>query len=396
VQSLSHATPPAPAHHETLDLARQVIRALASVPNGEQVPAPLIASARQTLREVSARLAEIEMQRRRETAACRHARDAISALLYDRARGDVNVETIASDAGVTEATARRAAGRVGVTQRRPRRAASRPAADADHTLMTMPEVEPPVPNVARMYDYLLGGPNNFAVDRDQVNKVRESNPEAVLIAQQNRAFLARAVRTLTRAGIRQFLDIGSGIPAQGNVHEIAQDIEPDARVVYVDNDPVVLTYGRSLLAGDRNTTMIHGDLRHPREILDHPRTHAVLDLSKPVAVLLVAVLHWVKDDSAANAAVATLRHAITPGSYLAVSHVVDVDDHRFDKARKVTSANVIPGNRSRADISEFFGDFSMLDPGLVPITTWRPDTPRIAEGVDPETVWAVAGVGRKT
>ncbi|MCW2863733.1 MAG: hypothetical protein JWP48_5441, partial [Actinoallomurus sp.] len=167
----------------------------------------------------------------------------------------------------------------------------------------MPDpVQPPAagvdtnrPSVARMYDYYLGGKDNYAVDRDAVAKVAEVLPEVRQVARENRAFLRRAVRYMARQGIRQFIDIGSGLPTAGNTHEIAQEIIPGARVVYVDNDPVVLAHARDMLHGLPGTMITNHDLRDPRSIISDPRVRAILDFDEPVAVLLIAVLHFVAD-----------------------------------------------------------------------------------------------------
>src|SRR5580700_4915576 len=175
----------------------------------------------------------------------------------------------------------------------------------------------PVPTTARMYDFWLGGHDNFAADRAAALKVSEVAPEAQLMAVENRGFLRRAVRYLAAdAGITQFLDIGTGLPTQGNVHQVAQDINPAARVVYVDNDPMVLAHSRALKTGG-NTVVIEADLWDPRVILDHPGTRKLIDFSQPLAVLLAAVLHFISDDDDdPSAIVGAIRDVLQPGSYL--------------------------------------------------------------------------------
>ena len=177
------------------------------------------------------------------------------------------------------------------------------------------------PSQARIYDYLLGGSLNFAADREAARQLIAMVPDVPLVAQANRAFLRRGVDFLARAGVRQFLDIGSGIPTRGNVHEIARQVAPDARVVYVDIDPVAVTHSRQILAGDDRTTAIQEDARHPEHILDHPDVHRLLDLTRPVAVLLVSVLHFIADSDDPAGILARLRKAVAPGSYLVLSHV---------------------------------------------------------------------------
>lgn len=176
------------------------------------------------------------------------------------------------------------------------------------------------PNAARMYDYYLGGANNFGVDREAAERIFEACPDARLFALTNRAFLRRAVRFLTEQGIDQFLDVGSGIPTVGNVHEVAQKANPNARVVYVDIDPVAVSYSQELLEGNANASAIRADARHPKLILAHPEVRRLLDLSRPLGVLLVAVLHFIPDDGEAYATVKTLRGEVAPGSYIAISH----------------------------------------------------------------------------
>ena len=197
-------------------------------------------------------------------------------------------------------------------------------------------IDTTVPSTARMYDYWLGGHDNFAADRAAALKVSEAAPEAQLMAVENRKFLRRAVRYLAaEAGITQFLDIGTGLPTQGNVHQVAQDINPAARVVYVDNDPMVLAHSRALKTGG-NTVVIEADLRDPRAILDHPGTRKLIDFGQPLAVLLVAVLHFISDDDDPSATVAAIRDALQPGSYLVLSHVTG--DIRRESAAKRSRA----------------------------------------------------------
>ena len=219
-----------------------------------------------------------------------------------------------------------------------------------------------------MYDYWLGGHDNFAADRAAALKVSEAAPEAQLMAVENRRFLRRAVRYLAAdAGITQFLDIGTGLPTQGNVHQVAQDINPDARVVYVDNDPMVLAHSRALKTGG-NTVVIEADLREPQAILDHPGTRTLIDFSRPLAVLLVAVLHFISDNDGPSAIVAAIRDALPPGSYLVLSHVTG--DIRSESAanaavhyKKVASGATL---RGRDEILRFFAGLELVEPGPYP------------------------------
>jgi hypothetical protein len=256
-----------------------------------------------------------------------------------------------------------------------------------------PGIDASVATAARMYDYWQGGHDNFAADRIAALKVSERSPEAPLVARANRAFLGRAVRFLAgEAGIRQFLDLGTGLPTRGNVHQVAQAIAPDARIVYVDNDPMVLAHSRALKTGE-GTAVINADLRDADAILGHPDTRRLIDFSQPLAVLFVAVLHFVGDPDAA-AAVARFTGAAAPGSYLTLSHITGDPDPEAAAAFTAVYAGTANPNtlRTGAEILEFFGGLEVLEPGLVPVQQWRPDEPGPA---DPEKSWMIGGVGRK-
>ncbi len=251
----------------------------------------------------------------------------------------------------------------------PRRAPIAPAADPAAVIGTS------TPNPARIYDYLLGGKDNFPADRETAEEVLALAPEVRAVARENRAFLRRAVRYLAgEAGIRQFLDVGTGIPAQGNVHQVAQQVAPDARVVYVDNDPIVLLHARALLAGN-HTTIIQADLREPAAILDHPELREVIDFDQPVAVLLLAILHFITDEEDPAGIVTRLRDAMAPGSYLALSHgTADFRPEATLKAAQVYDRASAPlVLRSHAQIGRFFGGLELVAPGLVQVVSWRPD-----------------------
>jgi hypothetical protein len=254
-------------------------------------------------------------------------------------------------------------------------------------------IDTTVPSTARVYDYWLGGHDNFAVDRVAALAVSEVAPEAPLMAVENRKFLRRAVRYLAEAGITQFLDIGTGLPTQGNVHQVAQEITPDARVVYVDNDPMVLAHSRALKTGG-NTVVIEADLRDPPTILDHPAARKLIDFTRPLAVLLVAVLHFISDDDDPPAIVAAIRDTLPPDSYLVLSHVSG--DIRRESAanaavhyKKVTSSATL---RGREEILRFFFGLELVEPGVVQVPFWRPDEPKPA---DADKVWILGGVGHK-
>lgn len=254
------------------------------------------------------------------------------------------------------------------------------------------------PNAARIYDYALGGKDNFAADRRTAEKVFAFAPEVRLSARENRAFLTRAVRFLAaEAGLRQFLDIGTGLPTQGNVHEVAQEVAPAARVVYVDYDPVVIVHNRELLSGVDNATTIQADLRGPHEILNHPKLQQLIDLDEPVAVLLIGILHFVTDDEDPAGIVARLCEAMAPGSYLALSHITGDEQPpeavtRLTQVFEQAAEPMVP--RTYEQIRRFFDGFEFVDPGLVRISEWRPDQPSTVQ--DPGRGWLFAGVGRKT
>jgi hypothetical protein len=252
------------------------------------------------------------------------------------------------------------------------------------------------PSVARAYDYALGGAHSFAVDREFFRALEAVLPEARIIFRANRAFLHRAVRFMVEAGIRQFLDVGSGIPTVGNVHEIAQRVTPSARVVYVDIEPVAVAHSRLILAGNDRAVAIHEDARHPDAILDHPDTRALLDFDQPVGLILAAVLHAIPDADDPYGIVTRLRGELAAGSYVAISHATT--DGRPAVARaaeEVTKRTNTPGTlRTRADVLRLFTGLDLVEPGLVWTPQWRPDHPEEV-GDHPERLLTYAGVGRK-
>jgi len=252
-------------------------------------------------------------------------------------------------------------------------------------------------NVARVYDYLLGGSHNFLADQDAGRALAAVEPNAREAARANRAFLGRAVRFLSQAGIRQFLDIGSGIPTQGNVHEVAQQADPGARVAYADIDPVAVAHSKTILAGNDNAAIINADLRDPEKILGHPGTRGLIDFSQPVGLLLVAVLHFIADADDPGQLVATLRDALAPGSYLVVCHGTNEAKPEVAQAtEKVYNLSVATQVqlRSREEIARFFDGFELVEPGLVYLSRWRPDSPADVPR-DPGRHWGLVGVGRK-
>jgi SAM-dependent methyltransferase len=257
-----------------------------------------------------------------------------------------------------------------------------------------PEVDTGRANVARVYDYWLGGSHNFLPDQDLGRAIAAVEPNTRAMARENRAFLGRAVRFLADAGIRQFLDIGSGIPTQGNVHEVAQHAAPGAHVVYADIDPVAVAHSKAILAGTDSTVVIEADLREPEKILADQAVGRLIDFSQPAGLLLVSVLHFIADADDPWRIVATLRDALAPGSFLVLCHGTDEGKPTVAQAAaKVYNRGVTAGLhiRSRAEIMRLFDGFDLVDPGLVPIPEWRPDSP-----ADPSKFWGGrVGVGQK-
>ncbi|WP_411080151.1 SAM-dependent methyltransferase [Streptomyces sp. cmx-18-6] len=257
-----------------------------------------------------------------------------------------------------------------------------------------------VPSVSRMYDFYLGGSHNFEVDREAARKAMEFLPGLPKIMQANRAFMRRAVRYAVDAGIDQFLDIGSGIPTFGNVHEVAQAADPRAKVAYVDHDPVAVAHSQAVLEGDDRAVIASADLRRPKEILANPEITRLLDLNRPVALLLVAVLHFIEDADDPRGAVAELREALAPGSLIVLTHAsyegIPLSEEEAGGAVGVYRTTRSPLiMRSREEIGAFFEGYEMVEPGLVSMPEWRPDTPLVPEQEDPYAFSGFAGVGRK-
>jgi hypothetical protein len=253
------------------------------------------------------------------------------------------------------------------------------------------------PSAARIYDYMLGGSHNFAIDREVAKQAMVAIPNVAHIAQVNRAFLRRAVRWLVDAGVRQFLDIGSGIPTLGNVHEVAQKVAPDARVVYVDIDPVAVTHSRHILAGNDLAVVIEEDARHPEKILGHPDVRALFDFGQPVAALVVAVLPFIPDADDPCGALARLQGGLASGSYVVIAHRTD-EAHRPEdviRGRRMFERTSTPVQlRGRAAIARFFAGLDLVEPGLVWASQWRPEEPESADD-HPERSGNYVGVGRK-
>jgi S-adenosyl methyltransferase len=268
---------------------------------------------------------------------------------------------------------------------------------ADDLSWAPPGVDTQRANVARVYDYLLGGSHNFLADQDVARAIAAVDPSVRMLARANRDFLGRAVRFLAAAGIRQFLDIGSGIPTEGNVHEVAQQAAPGARVVYAEIDPVAIAHSKALLAGNEDAAIIEADLREPGKILAHEATLRLIDTGCPAGLLLVSVLPFVSDAEDPWGIVARLRDALAPGSYLVLCHATDEGKSQVAQAaEKVYNRSVATRAhvRSRAEIMRFFDGFDLVDPGLVYIPAWRPDSPGDLPS-DPSKFWGLVGVARK-
>jgi hypothetical protein len=259
-----------------------------------------------------------------------------------------------------------------------------------------PEIDVDKPSAARIYDAHLGGFHNFQVDRDAAAKIVAFMPELPDIMRANRSFLRRAVRHLVDQGVTQFLDLGSGIPTVGNVHEIAWKANPLCRIVYVDADPVAVSHSRNILAGATSATAVHGDLRRPQDILGDPETQRLLDFSQPIAVLMFAVLHFVPDEDDPAGIIGSYLDAMVPGSYLAISHasLEGPEPQKAEQAtqqfrRSVTDFSM----RTRTEITSLFDGLELLDPGVVYLPEWRPDA---GDDIgDARRTSTFAGVARK-
>ncbi|WP_407674438.1 SAM-dependent methyltransferase [Nonomuraea glycinis] len=257
------------------------------------------------------------------------------------------------------------------------------------------KIDVSVPHPARVYDYWLGGKDNFEADRKVAEAAIAATPGVVMGARENRAFLRRAVSHIAQQGVTQFLDIGTGIPTAGNTHEVAQGVNPAAQVVYVDNDPIVMVHARALLRSSTQgrTAYIEADLRDPQSILTHPKTLELLDFSKPVAVIIVGTLMHIRDEDDPWGAVKQFTEVTCPGSYLALTHLT-ADFEPEKMAALADSYNTGPllfTNRTHEEVSRFFEGFELVEPGLVSAAKWRPEEP-IPPGA---VLGAYAGVGKK-
>ncbi|MGH3746846.1 MAG: SAM-dependent methyltransferase [Micromonosporaceae bacterium] len=259
------------------------------------------------------------------------------------------------------------------------------------------EVDLNRPNAARVYDYYLGGSHNFAADREMAKQAIDMWPDLPVIIQANRAFLRRAVKHLVASGVRQFLDLGSGIPTVGNVHEVARAGAEDASVVYVDIDSVAVAHSQALLADTPGVGVVEADLRHPEQVLRDPKVAEILDLGQPVAMMMVAVLHFVPDADDPAGVIAAYRDALAPGSWLAISHASNdgqgavADDHQRLYQRTATPMTM----RSHEQISQMLSGWELVEPGLARMPLWRPDAADPTTVRDPDQVPGYAAVGRK-
>jgi O-methyltransferase involved in polyketide biosynthesis len=254
-------------------------------------------------------------------------------------------------------------------------------------------IAPAQPNIARMYDYWLAGKDHFAADRAAADAVLEAFPEVAEVARANRQFLARAVRYVAGKGVGQFLDLGSGLPASPNVHETARAVNPDARVIYIDHDPVVLAHARALLAVDDKVSVVAGDIRDHADLLTDEALTARVDVAAPVCVLLVSVLHFLTPTEA-DAAVATFREWMAPGSYMVISAGTSTgtDPELIRRLRDAYGGTAPVTGRTEREIRAWFHGLTLARPGLVDVWAWRPDTMR--QPASPRAKF-LAGVGRK-
>ena len=258
------------------------------------------------------------------------------------------------------------------------------------------EIDTERPTAARIYDYFLGGSHNFAADRRLADEVITNVPDSPAIARSNRAFLRRAVNYCVRQGIDQFLDIGSGIPTLGNVHEVAQQANPAARVVYVDMDPVAVEHSRAILAGNERATVIRENFLAPGAILENKELREVLDLERPVALLLVALVHFVGRAQHPEQIIAMLRDAMAPGSLLVLSHgTSDGQENFVTETIGLYRRTATPGQPlGKAEIEGLFAGYELVEPGVTWAPLWRPDEPSPFDE-DPRRSSIYVGGGRK-
>ncbi len=252
------------------------------------------------------------------------------------------------------------------------------------------------PSAARIYDYYLGGYHNFEVDRKIGDMMLAIAPDLRLHSLMNRAFLQRVVTMMVEEGIDQFLDLGSGIPTVGNVHEAARALNPETHVVYVDSDAVAVTHGKAMLANDPRATIIRADILEHESILAHPDVVALLDFDRPLGLLLVATLPLIVDDEDASRVVRTFGEVLVPGSLMAISHsAAEATIPGIEKLQELFGQASAAVSRYGDQILRYFDGFELVEPGLVPTPQWRPESPDDLLVSEPERVYFVAGVGRK-
>jgi S-adenosyl methyltransferase len=263
-----------------------------------------------------------------------------------------------------------------------------------------PEIDPTKPSVARVYDAILGGKDNFAADRAVAAQAVKATGDGGKGARLNRAALGRAVRFMCRQGVAQFLDLGSGLPTAQNTHQIAQAVNPAARVVYVDNDPSAYVHGQALLTGDASTVVVLADIREPDKLLDqlgstNTEVGGFLDFSQPIGLILSAVIHHVLDEEDPYGIVARYTDALAPGSYLQLTHFCDSSQEARANEQVLKKSLGRGQVRSREQIARFFDGLDLVEPGLVYLPDWRPDEP-VRRPLDPGSMLMLGGVGRKS
>jgi len=251
-----------------------------------------------------------------------------------------------------------------------------------------PGVEPHVPNVARIYDYLLGGNTHYPADREAARRIVAASPHPPLLARAMRRWLGRVVAAMAAEGVSQFLDLGAGLPTLDNVHEAAARHHPDAKVVYLDNDPTVLAHGRPLLEPGRSALVL-GDVRDMAAVLDHPDVHALIDFAAPLGVIVSGVIHFLPDTPAVAEQFAVLRHHLAPGSLLALNSLVsDGDPEGASRLQRLYQGETGHGRlRTAAQLRQFFADFPLQPPGLVPLDEWRPETSLPPSDLPAPLIW---------
>ncbi|UOE21851.1 SAM-dependent methyltransferase [Thermobifida halotolerans] len=257
-------------------------------------------------------------------------------------------------------------------------------------------IDPNVPSIARAYDYSLGGKDNFPIDRALVDQMEQQYPGVKEVSVHNRRTLVRLVRHMAGAGIAQFIDLGSGLPTAQNTHQVAQEVNPDARVVYIDNDPVVLAHGRALLAENGNTAVATADFLSPDEVLSTPEVKKLIDFDRPVGLMLIAVLHHIPDAADPAGMVRRYVDALPAGSMVAITSWtytgLQVQKDITDMAREALGVGYA---RTPQEIRTFFGDLELVEPGLVFHALWRPDTPVDPGNLNPYEQFMMAGLGVK-